>query len=170
MDGMKTPAQCPCGNAVTHPNLGLCRKCYYAQWKRSPRGKAVVAANRVKNATRWNADRRAERASKPGVHSAKVKAYHRRLRVEVIEGLGGACACCGEREIQFLQLDHIHGGGNKHYKQFAGSWSAVYRGVRDLGFPRDQFRVLCANCNGAIARYGRCPHELARMAEAVLVA
>lgn len=24
------------------------------------------------------------------------------------------CACCGERQMEFLSIDHIHGGGTKH--------------------------------------------------------
>lgn len=162
MDGMKTLDQCPCGRPANYVKVGLCKKCYLAQWKRSPRGKAVIALNRLKHATEWNATRRAERAANPGTHSENVKAYHRRLRTLVVEGLGGRCACCGEREIKFLQLDHINGGGNKHYKKFAGSWAAVYRAVRDTGFPRDQYRLLCANCNSAISLHDICPHEIAR--------
>lgn len=118
----------------------------------------MVAVNRLKHATRLNAELKEKRAASPGSHSAAVTASHRRLRAQVIDGLGSICACCGESEPIFLQLDHIHGGGNLHYRKFAGSWSAVYRAVRDTGFPRDQYRLLCSNCNSAIGRYGRCPH------------
>src|SRR6266704_3438712 len=134
---MKT--ECPCGRSVHYKALGLCRKCYLSQWKRSPRGKAVIAANRLKHAQQINAARRKQRAAHPGEHSAKVTAYHRRLRAQVIAALGDRCACCGERESAFLQLDHIRGGGVRHLKVL-GSWMAVYRAVRDAGFPKDQYR------------------------------
>ena len=163
---MKT---CACGREAREGKLGLCQRCYLAQWKRTPHGKAMIAANRLRHSEKINSKRRAERATQPGVHSGKVKEYHHRLRAQLISALGGKCACCGEDELIFLQLDHIHGGGARHYKH-VGSWSGVYRAVRDLGFPPDQFRPLCSNCNSAIGRYGRCPHELQRMADAMLSA
>ena len=113
---------------------------------------------------------KAKRAADPNrSHSKKELAYRRRLRVEVMEALGGRCACCGETEMHFLQLDHIHGGGSQHLKR-VGDWASVYRSVKEQGFPRDQFRVLCCNCNFAIGHHRFCPHEVARMVDAVLVA
>ena len=122
----------------------------------------MVAANRLKHATRLNAARQAKRAADGDrTHSKKEKDYYRRLRAHVIAALGDCCACCGEREPTFLQLDHIHGGGVRHLK-LLGNWVAVYRAVRDAGFPKDQYRLLCSNCNHA-TRGGRiCPHDTAR--------
>jgi hypothetical protein len=42
------------------------------------------------------------------------KAYHRRLRSEALHHYSNGtmtCACCGERHVDFLTLDHIDGGG-----------------------------------------------------------
>lgn len=114
-----------------------------------------------------NKRRNARRAARPGEHAERVKLYHRRLRAQVMAALGDCCACCGEREPIFLQLDHIGGGGVKHLKRI-GSWVGVYREVRDAGFPKDKYRILCSNCNSAIGRYGTCPHEKIAMLEAML--
>lgn len=163
----RTNRLCPCGEVVHAKDV--CQKHYLAQWKQTPRGKVMISMSRVRHATEVNAARRAYRAARPGEHSKRVKEYHRRLRAQIIAGLGSVCACCDEREPIFLQLDHIHGGGARHYRM-KGQWAAVYRDVIALGFPRDQFRLLCSNCNSAIGRYGTCPHETIRVVEALLTA
>ena len=42
-----------------------------------------------------------------------------RLRLEILIHYGGPvpkCACCGESHIEFLSIDHIGGGGKKHFQ------------------------------------------------------
>jgi len=68
------------------------------------------------------------------------------------------CNCCGERHIQFLALDHIGGGGNKHRKE-VGYGDQFFRWLIRNGFP-DGYQVLCHNCNLSIALYGVCPHKI----------
>jgi hypothetical protein len=34
-----------------------------------------------------------------------------------------------------------------------------YMWLKRQGFPRDDFRLLCHNCNHARGSYGHCPHE-----------
>jgi hypothetical protein len=82
-----------------------------------------------------------------------------KLRKDVIAGLGGVCTCCGEKNFKFLTLDHLYGGGKGHRKLRGGNNSRIYRDVRDEGFPKDKYRVLCYNCNCAIGVYGICPHQ-----------
>src|SRR5712692_9579498 len=43
-----------------------------------------------------------------------VKQKFRRMRLEIINRLGGRCACCNEVEPVFLCIDHINGGGTQH--------------------------------------------------------
>lgn len=65
------------------------------------------------------------------------------------------CACCKERHLEFLSIDHIKGGGTKHRKEIgAGNF---YIWIIRNNFP-DGFRVLCFNCNWAM-RLGKCPHK-----------
>jgi len=83
----------------------------------------------------------------------------RRLKLEVLQALGGKCKCCGERREEFLTVDHIGGGGNVHRKILKGRGSQkVYLDIKRQGFPEDKFRILCWNCNMAIAHFGYCPH------------
>lgn len=87
---------------------------------------------------------------------AICKNYKAELKKEVITALGGECACCGEKRIEFLQVDHINGGGAKHRKLVKGD---VYIAIRRENYPVDIYRVLCCNCNFSMGMYGYCPHN-----------
>jgi hypothetical protein len=84
-------------------------------------------------------------------------------RARVFEAYGGAaCRCCGEREAEFLTIDHVRGDGWEHRKTVPTSMLLSWL-IRE-GFPED-FQVLCMNCNFAKGRRGGsgvCPHEAKR--------
>ena len=85
--------------------------------------------------------------------------YNRKIKLEVLSHYGGVppvCACCDERAIEFLTIDHIEGGGNKHRREIGrrNIYSYLKKGDWPLGF-----RVLCMNCNFALGHFGYCPHE-----------
>jgi hypothetical protein len=90
----------------------------------------------------------------------RAKVRRERLRTEVLLAYDHRCACCGECTREFLAVDHIRGGGKQHLKQ-AGLSPGVgfYRWLKRQGFPRDDFRLLCHNCNQSRGYYGHCPHE-----------
>ncbi len=67
------------------------------------------------------------------------------------------CACCGEKQIKFLQLDHINGGGTKE-RILHGAGTGVYCYLRKNNYPKG-YQILCANCNFAKGLYGQCPHK-----------
>ncbi len=81
------------------------------------------------------------------------------LRMEVIAAYGGRCRCCGDPNWQFLTVDHIYGDGAIERK--AGLYSNFYQWLKDRGFPKDRYQLLCMNCNIAKHRYGVCPHQVA---------
>jgi hypothetical protein len=85
-------------------------------------------------------------------------AYRRRLdlRRKIVEAYGGACECCGESEPAFLSIDHINGRGQDSKRR--GGW-ALYRDLEKAGFPKDNYRLLCMNCNCALGFFGACPHR-----------
>lgn len=84
------------------------------------------------------------------------KRYKQRERLKVIIALGEKCECCGETNYEFLQVDHINGGGRKHR---IATNQDVYRDIIKQGIPKDKFRILCANCNFSLGMYGHCPHN-----------
>lgn len=85
--------------------------------------------------------------------------YNARLKLEVIGVYGGACECCGASNIEFLAIDHIAGGGNRHRKDnYMTAGKGTYIWLKRNNYPQG-FRVLCHNCNHSIGQYGYCPHQ-----------
>jgi hypothetical protein len=69
---------------------------------------------------------------------------------------GVKCACCGEKELAFLSIDHINGGGKRDCKE---NGSALSQRLFRQGFP-EGFQILCMNCNhGRYRNGGICPHK-----------
>lgn len=90
---------------------------------------------------------------------AKLKLY-RRLKLEVVKGYGGGCACCGEDQIAFLAIDHVNNDGGERRKNGEGSSYQLLKFVLKNNFPKD-LQILCHNCNMAKNYYGECPHKAA---------
>jgi len=90
------------------------------------------------------------------IHIARTRTQSLRNRKIVIAHYGGKCDCCCETTYEFLEIDHINGGGTKHRREVVGSHIITW--IIKNNYP-DSFRVLCANCNRNIARYGICPHK-----------
>ena len=68
------------------------------------------------------------------------------------------CICCGVKEIQFLTLDHINGGGAEHRRiADKGAGSDFYAWLLRNKLPGG-IQVLCYNCNCAKNINGICPH------------
>ena len=90
-----------------------------------------------------------------------MKRSTRRLKIQVIQGYGGRCECCGESRLGFLCLDHVQGDGARERRLPTGSTNALRRRLRRQGYPRGAYRVLCYNCNmGREYNGGVCPHLL----------
>lgn len=83
------------------------------------------------------------------------------LRTEMLAAYGNKCECCGESESGFLTLDHVLGGG-KHHQKKAGGSKAIMLELKKAGWPLDEYRLLCWNCNCGRQRLpdGVCPHHL----------
>jgi hypothetical protein len=86
-------------------------------------------------------------------------AYNRKLKADIIENYGGKCRCCGEKRLEFLTIDHKHGGGLAHRKELGGSGNKIYRLLKREGYPRKEYQLLRMNCNFAKGHYGKCPHK-----------
>ena len=71
-----------------------------------------------------------------------------RLKLEMIDAYGGCCQICGESHPAFLTIDHINGNGKEH-RLVTGiiGGSRFYYWLRRRGWPRDDYRLLCHNCN-----------------------
>lgn len=70
--------------------------------------------------------------------------YQQKLRLKVIEKLGGICTKCKFSDVRILQIDHINGGGNKLRKTI--SWSKFYLEILEDKHPHP-VQLLCPNCH-----------------------
>lgn len=94
------------------------------------------------------------------LHSESRKASQRgrtrRRKLEVLEHYGRVCFCCGEVIPEFLAIDHIDGGGKKHFR--AIGQGNLYSWLKKNNWPAG-FQVACHNCNhGRYFNGGVCPH------------
>ncbi len=83
------------------------------------------------------------------------KGYRDRLRDKVLKAYGHRCVCCGEKERDFLALDHIDRSGSEQREDMS-----------QIGFhhwllkeKRSNIRILCHNCNMATRFGSPCPHQ-----------
>jgi hypothetical protein len=114
-----------------------------------------------------NARRKRNRDRKLAAYKENERARARRfsasIRKETLAAYGNCCACCGEDTPEFLTLDHIKNDGADHRRLLGGRShcpsTQMYRWLKAAGFPRDNFQLLCYNCNCAKGKYGACPHS-----------
>jgi hypothetical protein len=110
----------------------LCGSCYMATW--------------------WAANKH-----RPEIYKAmrgQTQARRTKYRRQVLFILGDKCICCGEANLEFLSVDHIHGDGANHRKKNSDIWYSILK----EGCPPDRYRILCHNCNQSMGFYGYCPH------------
>ena len=93
---------------------------------------------------------REQRAKPTSKHLEKHREYRKKLRLEIIEKLGGICVVCGQDKEPYLQIDHVCNDGNAHRKQVGQE--GVYNDIKRQGFPKDKYQILCANCHLAKTR------------------
>ena len=93
------------------------------------------------------------------------KKYSRSLKAEVLSHYDNGslkCSCCGEKQLEFLTLDHVNNDGAKdRRKRFGknkgGGGLTFYLHLKKEGYPKG-FQVLCMNCNFAKRYENICPH------------
>jgi len=85
-----------------------------------------------------------------------LKRYTAKLRKEIITAYGSKCACCGETEVLFLEIDHVNNDGAKDRKVQERTF---YLQIIRNNFP-PIYQLLCCNCNkGKFLNKGVCPHK-----------
>lgn len=130
-------------NGRPHRHCPLCREATLSKWNK---------VNGSAAHKRWY-DKHRER------EQTRQKERRRQEKLEIIQAYGGACQCCGDDHYEFLSVDHVNRDGAAKRKSGEHAGASFYRNLKKLGFPKDEFRLLCMNCNFARGRYGRCPHE-----------
>lgn len=156
------------------------RKAYQRQYYLDHKEKLIKAANeRNKNNPRRNQYYKAYRDrnkdnpeyklrisrqgkaryhANPEKHRQYAKDQRIKLREEFILAYGNKCACCNEPEHAFLTLEHKNRNGSEERKMFSTS-SQILASLRRKGWPKDDYELLCFNCNRASWERGICPHR-----------
>lgn len=74
--------------------------------------------------------------------------WHQRLKAEVLSHYSPRLVCqrCGFSDIRALSIDHIEGGGAKHFREIRSvGGGGFYQWLKRRNFPLG-FQVLCMNC------------------------
>lgn len=135
---------------------------YHAEWRKKNR---ELCRERSKAWAKSHPENRKENVKRfKEKHPEKAKEWAKNTKQKLkMAGLlfyGGnppKCACCGEKAIEFLTMDHINGDGNKHRASESNATN-IYQWLKTNKYPSG-FRVLCMNCNWAIGVHGLCPHQ-----------
>jgi len=110
---------------------------------------------RDKNKIKWTEYRIKHREKR----NERERMRYQGFRQRVLEHYGNKCACCGETEPLFLEMDHIKNDGHKHRKDIGTSAKALVYWLIQNDFP-EGYQILCANCNqGKKRNKGICPHK-----------
>lgn len=87
------------------------------------------------------------------------KIFRYKLKSIVFSKYGNKCACCGEVEKSFLQIDHVNNDGAKHRETLGDNVVAdFYRWIIKNSFPKN-LQILCANCNFSKRLNDICVHK-----------
>src|SRR3990172_5592270 len=126
--------------------MGTTARCEYnKKWKQANPDKVKASCKKWRQA---NLDKA----------KACCKKVQWKMKLQAIVAYGGKCECCGEAEPAFLTIDHIDGSGQAD-RAIKGIGYKFLSALRELGWPKENYRLLCMNCNFA-RRFGkRCPHE-----------
>ena len=81
----------------------------------------------------------------------------KQVKTKVIAHYGGKCECCGEREHDFLTIDHKNMTGMEHRRQVKAAKDIIFL-IEKQNCP-PEYRILCFNCNWATRRGTTCPHQ-----------
>ena len=95
---------------------------------------------------------------------ARQKRYYKNLKLDMIAAYGGQCVCCGIKAPEFLSINHKDGKGHEERKKLYGSGQcgagvAFYARLKKRGWPKDNYELMCYNCNCSNGFFGYCPHR-----------
>lgn len=82
------------------------------------------------------------------------------MKEEVIKEYGSICECCNINIWQFLTIDHVNNDGAAHRLITKRRGIQFYRWLKKENFPKNNYRLLCNNCNSSYGHNGYCCHSL----------
>jgi len=84
------------------------------------------------------------------------RADRSRIKAETIAAYGGVCLACDEKDPACLTIDHVRDDGAAERRKMGsgGGGTNLYRWLRRFGFPKDNYQLLCHNCQWRKRIYG----------------
>ena len=80
--------------------------------------------------------------------SKSIRKRRKEIKIEIYRLLGNKCIRCGFSDVRALQIDHVHGGGNRKRKERKSDYLAYYRYIlKQIKLGSKDYQLLCANCN-----------------------
>lgn len=136
------------------------------EWYERNKEKAIAYGRRYYRENRERILARDKEYTKRNLHwiSKRNGEKKKRMKLSVKMYLGGKCACCGEREPEFLTVDHIHGGGSKirnkqGFRRNEVYYWEIYRAMKSGVSVASKYQLLCSNCNLSKHLGGMCAHK-----------
>lgn len=114
----------------------ICKKCNndkMQQWRRLHREQANELALK-------------HYRKNPKKHHLAVNKSRVKVRLDMIIAYGGKCVNCGITDFDVIDLDHINNNGAEHRRKNLYGYN-LYRYLKKLNFPKDEYQLLCRNCN-----------------------
>ncbi len=133
-----------------------CKSCLNLYQKRRYHSNPDMVKRMVQTSLRYR--RSTDGKAKTRNSYLKLAYRYKMLIIQHYSSGSMSCACCGEKLIEFLSLDHINGGGNQHRKKVKKSGVTFYMWLFKNNYPSG-YRILCFNCNQAFGNFGNCPHK-----------
>lgn len=81
------------------------------------------------------------------------RGYDLANKIKIVREYGEKCMCCGENNYEFLTISYLNKENNRKINSNLFSW------LIKNNFPKDNYHLLCYNCNCAKENFGYCPHQ-----------
>jgi len=120
---------------LTDGHNSWCRACHKI-WRRK---------HYVKNREKFLKRRREKYRENPEKFHKQNRGRTSKLHHEAVVVLGGVCVYCGITDIRVLQIDHIHNNGMEERRKTSNT--QIYRKIIKDPNSRENYQILCANCN-----------------------
>lgn len=153
-----------------HPskNWSICLDCnrkYQAEWRKNNKAKIRKSSTKYHRSEKGkNTIKKYVLLNKVRVNLWKVK-RGQMLKMKVLSHYSEMppyCACCKEKNMAFLTIDHMNNDGIQHRKELkmVGGINYYYWLVKN-NYPKGM-QVLCMNCNWGRAKNKNkiCPHKI----------
>lgn len=117
-------------------NSKICKSCHLENGRKW----------RNENPDKANALARKHYHISPRKHMDSCNKSRVKVRIDMIIEYGGKCSSCGIDDFEVLDIDHIKNNGASHRRNGLFGYN-LYRFLKKHRWPKDDYQLLCKNCN-----------------------